>query len=77
MNELEREVYDLRRANVILRKASAFRTSGTQTQTLELTAFNDIHQVRFTEPIENSPPIEFEKLFYQRQDVPVMAVGNT
>lgn len=44
-------------------------------QTLEWVDW--FNKVRLLGPIGNIPPIEFENLYYQRQDVPAMVVGNT
>ncbi|HOH80749.1 MAG TPA: hypothetical protein PLS25_03905 [Methanoregulaceae archaeon] len=35
------------------------------------------NNVRLLGPIGNTHPIEFENLYYQRQEVPAMTVGNT
>ena len=74
-NALAETVIGLYKTEVIRRRGPWRNLEAVEFATLEWVDW--FNNRRLLEPIGNIPPIEYEKLYYQSQEVPAMAAGLT
>ncbi len=74
-NALAETIHGLYQTEVIRRNGPWRHLEEVEFATLEWVDW--FHHRRLFEPIGNIPPVEFEALYYERQETPAMGVGLT
>ena len=74
-NALAETIFGLYKTEVIRRNGPWRNIEEVEFATLEWVDW--FNNRRLFEPIGNIPPVEFEALYYQRQEAPAMGVGLT